>query len=192
MTATRQSDAWRRIAEVDFDGAFHLLLGRLVHTIARLDFGMGLQLRYWSLEGDQKVQELLEPQSAKLKGRLKALERLMQSAWGQPNPDGVREFTEWFERANRARGLRNDYAHGRWGVPGKRLPAESGRFCDATPLLVFVPLDWDMSPDRKDRSVDLTLEQFAAQVEEAELLSSQFFSLVEKYGDRLYTGQKID
>lgn len=188
MASPKYVDAWRQIAEADFYSAFHLLLGRLVHAIARLDFGMGLQLRYWGREEDPKIQELLEPQTAKLKGRLKALERLMQAAWARPNPEGERELALWFERAHKARGFRNDYAHGRWGVPGKHLQAESGKFSDATPLLVFVPLDWDMSPDREDKTIDMTLEQFAAQVEEAELLSREYLDLVEKYGANLHIG----
>lgn len=191
MASPRKEKTWQRVADVGFESAFHFLLGRLVHAIARLDFGMGLQLRYWGREDDPKIQELLEPQSAKLKGRLKALERLMKAAWAQPNTEGELEFAQWFKRAHKARGFRNDYAHGRWGVPGKHVEAASGRFCDATPLLVFVPLDWDMSPDRKDRSIDLTLEQFAAQVEQAEVLSSQFFALVEKYGVYLNSGQRL-
>lgn len=63
--------------------------------------------------------------------------------------------------------------------------------CDATLLLVFVPLDWDMSPNRVDKSIDLTLDDFAAQVEEAELLSSQYLDLVSKYGAHLHVGQRL-
>ncbi|AJG24947.1 hypothetical protein RR42_s3371 [Cupriavidus basilensis] len=58
-------------------------------------------------------------------------------------------------------------------------------------MLVFVPLDWDMSPNRVDKSIDLTLEDFAAQVEEAELLSSQYLNLVTKYGAHLHIGQRL-
>ncbi|WP_144410057.1 hypothetical protein [Cupriavidus basilensis] len=191
MASPKRVDAWRQIAETDFDSAFHLLLGRLVHAIARLDFNIGLQLRYWGHEQDAKIRELLEPHTAKLKGRLKALERLMWAAWTSSDLEGEREFALWFERAHRARGFRNDYSHGRWGVPGKHLRTESGRLCDATPLLVFVPLDWDMSPNRVDKSIDLTLEDFAAQVEEAELLSSQYLNLVTKYGAHLHIGQRL-
>lgn len=191
MTSANRVDAWRQLAENDFDSAFHLLLGRLVHAVARLDFNIGLQLRYWGHEEDSKIRELLEPQTAKLKGRLKALERLMRAAWTGSDAEGVREFGLWFERAHKARGFRNDYSHGRWGVPGKHLYTQSGRLCDATPLLVFVPLDWDMSPNRVDKSIDLTLEDFAAQVEEAELLSSQYLNLVTKYGAHLYIGQRL-
>ena len=191
MGSPKRAEAWRQIAETDFECAFHLLLGRLVHAIARLDFTVGLQLRYWGYEEDPEIQTLLEPQKAKLKGRLKALERLIRAAWTRPNLEGEREFALWFKRTNKARGFRNDYAHGRWGVPGKHLHTESGRLCDATPLLVFVPLDWDMSPDRVNKSIDLTLEEFAAQVSEAELLSSQYLDLVSKYGAHLHVGQRL-
>ncbi|WP_116313797.1 hypothetical protein [Cupriavidus taiwanensis] len=71
------------------------------------------------------------------------------------------------------------------------MHAESGRLCDATPLLVFVPLDWDMSPNREDKSIELTLEEFAAQVEEAERLSVQFLHIERKYGAHLYPGRRL-
>ncbi|WP_455279048.1 hypothetical protein [Cupriavidus necator] len=183
MVSPKRVAAWRQIAETDFDSAFHLLLGRLIHAIARLDFNVGLQLRYWGHEEDPKIRWLLKPQTSKLAERLSALEQLMVAAWSvDVQAEGQQELAGWFERAHTARAFRNEYAHGRWGVPGKHLHAESGRLCDATPLLVFVPLDWDMSPTREDKSIEMTLDDFAAQVEEAELLSSQYWNLVTKHG----------
>ncbi len=44
------------------------------------------------------------------------------------------EFRQWFEAADAMKALRNDYVHGRWGVPGKLV--------DGQPLLAFVPLHW--------------------------------------------------
>ncbi|AOY96113.1 hypothetical protein BKK79_31245 [Cupriavidus sp. USMAA2-4] len=68
---------------------------------------------------------------------------------------------------------------------------ESGRLSDATPLLVFVPLDWDMSPNREDKSIELTLDEFAAQVEEAEQLSVHFLNIERRYGAHLYPGRRL-
>jgi len=139
---------------------------------------------------DTKIQSLLKPKTAKLDERLKALECLMRAAWVNTAAAGQKEFSLWFERAHRARVFRSDYAHGRWGVPGRHLPGESGRFSDATPLLVFVPLHWDMSPGREDESIAMTLDEFAAQVGEAEQLSGQFQDLATKYGEHLHVGKR--
>ncbi|NOV23399.1 hypothetical protein E5S69_07575 [Cupriavidus necator] len=76
-------------------------------------------------------------------------------------------------------------------MPGKHLHAESGRLCDATPQLVFVLLDGDMSPNREDKSIELTLDEFAAQVEEAKQLWGQFWDIVTKYGEHLYPGRRL-
>ncbi|MFV8618107.1 hypothetical protein [Ralstonia pseudosolanacearum] len=191
MPSSRSLNEVRFPAELRFEDAFHLLLGRMVHAIARLDFHVGLELRYWGSDKDTNIQSLLKPKTAKLDERLKALECLMRAAWVNTAAGGQREFSLWFERAHRARVFRNDYAHGRWGVPGKHLPGESGRFCDATPLLVFVPLNWDMSPSREDESIAMTLDEFAAQVGEAEQLSGQFQDLATKYGEHLHVGKRL-
>lgn len=85
----------------------------------------------------------------------------MRNAWDRPNAVGEHELADWFEQAHKARAFRNDYAHGRWGLPGKHLHIESGRLSEATPLVVFIPLDWDMSANRPDKIVNFTLEEFA-------------------------------
>lgn len=191
MAPSKRSNAWAQIAMDDFDSAFHLLLGRLVHAIARLDFNIGLQLRYWAHKDDSRIHGLLKPGTPKLHERLKTLEELVSAAWSACHDEGQKELCGWFELAHKSRGIRNEYAHGRWGVPGKHLFTESGRLCDAKPLLVFVPLDWDMSENRNDNNIELTLEEFAAQVEEAEQLSGQFWDIVTKYGEHLHPGKKL-
>jgi hypothetical protein len=192
MPSLRRPNEVRMPADLCFEDAFHLLLGRMVHAIARLDFHVGLQLCYWGSDKDTQIQSLLKPKTAKLDERLKALECLMRAAWVNAAAGGQQDFSRWFERAHRARVFRNDYAHGRWGVPGKHLPAESGKLCDATPLLVFVPLNWDMSPSREDESIAMTLDDFAAQVGEAERLSGQFQDLATKYGEHLHVGKRLN
>lgn len=173
------------------EDAFHRLLGQLVHTIARLDFSVGLQLRFWGMEDDPRIQSLLKPRTAQLNDRLMALERLLKIAWADVGQEGLEAMADWFNRAHRARGFRNEYAHGRWGLPGKFLQAESGRHCDATPLLLFIPLDWNMSPDRPDETISLTLEEFADQVEEAKNLAAEYWKITKKYGGQAYTGHRL-
>lgn len=174
-----------------FRDEFHLLLGRLVHAIARLYFNVGLQLRAWGCEDDPSINVLLKPRTARLDERLKGLERLLMKAWSHVGDEGLQELQNWFVRAHQARAFRNEYAHGRWGVPGRLQEAASGRYCDAIPLLLFVPLDWNMSPDRKDESISMTLEEFAAQVREAELLTGEYWKLTERYAGQAYSGHKL-
>lgn len=191
MPPPKRAEKHCQPAERRLEDSFHLLLGRLVHAIARLDFYVGLQLRYWGHEDDSKIKALLKPKTAKLNDRLEALEFLLIVAWANVGAEGQLALQAWFRRAHDARAFRNEYAHGRWGVPGKFLQAESGRHCDATPLLVFVPLDWNMSPDRTDESISMTLEEFAAQVKEAELLAREHFELTTTYGGQAYTGHRL-
>lgn len=180
-----------RLEGESFDNSFHRLLGRLVHTVARLDFNVGLQLRFWGVEDDPKILDLLQPRTSQLNARLKALKRLLSSAWADVGSEGLQAMNAWFSRADQARAFRNEYAHGRWGVPGAYLQAESGRQCDATPLLLFAPLDWSMSPGRPDTYLRLTLEEFTRQVNEAELLAAEYQELTERFAASAYTGHKL-
>lgn len=188
MPAVDRNEVAQGNVELTMEDRFHMLLGRLVHSVARLDLYVGLQLRYWGHPEDAKIQELLRPRIARLEERLKALEKLLERAWGASNSKGWQEMDLWFRRAHKARAFRNEYAHGRWAAPGKHRFSESGRISDAAPLLVFVPLDWDMSEDREDQSIEMTLDEFALQVREAEQLSQMHWDLTKRYGGQAYTG----
>lgn len=164
-----------------FSDEFHRLLGRLVHAIARFDFNVGLQLNWLGPHCQQDVSDLLTARQARLGDRLKKLEVLIMDVYEPAGAKALTEFSAWFENAHQARALRNDYAHGRWGVPGKYNFKPPGRLIDAEPLLVFVPLQWDMSPDRVDDSVSMTIEEFAAQVHDAESLFNAYWQLCQRY-----------
>lgn len=129
----------------------------------------------------QDVSDLLTARQARLGDRLKKLEVLIMDVYEPAGPKALAEFSAWFENVHQARALRNDYAHGRWGVPGKYNFKPPGRLIDAEPLLVFVPLQWDMSPDHFDDSVSLTIEEFAAQVHDAESLFNAYWQLCQRY-----------
>ena len=175
----------------EFKDEFHRLLGRLVHAISQLDFNAGLELNFWVREDDPALQKLLRRRTAKLDDRLKALEEIMIRACTSSGDEALQAFRDWFKRAHRAKALRNDYAHGRWGVPGAYRQAPSGRQCDAEPLLSFVPLNWNMSPGRSDNMVTMTLSQFEVQVSEVESLGSEYHALTKKHAGLACPGQRL-
>lgn len=164
-----------------FDREFHFLLGRLVHAHARFDFNVGLQLHWMGPMYGVDVSELLHPYKATFKARLDLFKRLVLDVYQPAGVAFVTEFRAWFDRAEKCRVLRNDYAHGRWGVPGKFNFKEGGRLLDAEPLLVFVPLDWNMEPDREDLSIVLPMEEFKEQVEEAESVFADYSKLAKRF-----------
>lgn len=167
--------------EDPFRDEFHRLLGRLIHSIARFDFTVGLQLNWLGPHCQQDVSGLLSARQAKLGERLKKLKTLIMDVYEPAGPAALAEFADWFDKADQARVLRNDYAHGRWGVPGKYRFKPLGRMIDAEPLLAFIPLHWDMTPDRADDSIYMTLDEFAAQVEDAESLFDAYWKLCKRY-----------
>lgn len=172
-----------RAGNIDaFTDDFHKLLGRLVLAHSRLDFNIGLQLLWMGPYCDVDVSECLDPLKAQYAQRLKKLRKLTMEIYEPAGERFANEFRQWFDRADACRALRNDYVHGRWGVPGDydhgdgNQPATEGR-----PSLVFVPLHWDMRSDRPDDSLKMTLEEFAEQVEGAERVANEYFRLMDKY-----------
>jgi len=138
------------------------------------------------------VSEALIPEKTTFKARLKLFKRLVLDVYQPAGSAFVEEFQIWFARAEKCRVLRNDYAHGRWGVPGKFNFKEGGSMLDAEPLLVFVPLDWNMDSEREDRSFALTMEEFKLQVEEAEIVFSDYFKLTKRFEESARPGLPSD
>lgn len=171
-----------------FSRDFHYLLGRLVHAHARFDFNVGLQLNWMGPMYGVEVIELLNPHKAKFKARLAMFKRLVLDVYQPAGAAFVTEFRSWFDRAERCRVLRNDYAHGRWGVPGRFNHKEGGSMIDAEPLLVFISLDWNMEPDREDCSLALTLQEFKEQVEEAEAVFADYSRLAKRFEESAKPG----
>ena len=164
-----------------FVDEFHRQLGRLVHAHAGFDFNVGLQLNWLGPHCQVDVSELLDPRRSQLGLRLKTLKRLVLDVFGPAGENAAAEFEAWFERADECRAVRNDYVHGRWGVPGKYEFSGEGRMIDAEPLLTFVPLHWNMEPDRADESASMTLGEFTSQVDTVERLFGDFFRLTKNY-----------
>ncbi len=164
-----------------FKDEFHRLLGRLVRTQSVFDFNVGLQLLNCEALSQEERSELLNPCTTQLRRRLVALDEMVRKTFHSSGGEAIAEFSAWFERADSCQALRNDYAHGLWGVPGKYELTEPGRAMDAIPQLTFRPLTWEMSADNRDDEVVLTLEEFAGQVEVAEVLISEYWDLCNKY-----------
>jgi hypothetical protein len=164
--------ARRRTTPDPFSDRFHLLLGRLVHAHASFDFNMGLQLRWLGEYNGVPVGHLLDVR-VPFGHRLKALRPLALHTFEPAGDKAVQELGRLFDQADGLKALRNDYVHGRWGVPGRMVGGE--------PRISFVRLNWNMEPDRPDESVVLTLAQFEEQVREVEALARDYYQLTKKY-----------
>lgn len=178
---TKRTSGRGELRKGEFENEFHRLLGRLVHATAQFDFNVGLQLNWLGIYYQTDVKELLDPCTTQLKGRLKELKKIVLNAYEPAGKHALAEFKDWFARADEARGLRNDYVHARWGVPGKYLGGEDCALIDAIPLLTVLSLTWDMSPNQPDKSTAMTLDEFAHQVETVEGLLADYWRLSKKY-----------
>lgn len=127
------------------------------------------------------IANYLDPRRVQFIQRLHRLRKIVLIAFAPGGDEVLAMFRAWFKRAESANALRNSYAHGRWGVPGRHRFTETTTLADATPLLCFVPLGWDMSPDRVDQTIELTLDEFAKQVADAEAIFEDYFAMCEEY-----------
>ncbi len=84
-----------------------------------------------------------------------------------------RDFSTWFARVHEARALRNDFAHGRWGITGRHIP-EGLRF-------EFAVLSWDFDAGKRSDQNSYTPQELEADVEKVERLFDDFCKLEEKY-----------
>lgn len=163
------------------EAELHQELGRLVHEAARFDFFVGLQLNWLGPYCQVDVSKYLDPKKFTLDNRLAALKKLVKKAFRTAGPTVTAEFDAWFASARAARALRNNYAHGRWGVPGRLDESPLGPGHPRVPKLVFVALDWDLTPNQPDRNVYMTVEELRERVAEAVAVFKAFFDLVEKH-----------
>lgn len=148
----------------------HLLLGRLVHAVARLDFCVGLQLQWLGPYRGHDLADLFSTGQGSFQKRLHKLKVLTMEIWAHADAQALAAFSDWFVRAEAARGIRNDYAHGRWG-------RQSFRNED----FLFIALSWEMDADRQAPAVVVKLEQFSLDVAEIELLAHEFMALQKRF-----------
>ena len=151
---------------------FHLLLGRLTHAAAQLDFNVGLSIR-WLVEHNGEPSSDLLSGTKPFKLRLDELNRLIGKTFDLTNPEVATAFDAWFQGAHEARALRNDYVHARWGVRGD--------FDDREPFAEYVQLNWNMSPETAQPSNRVTFADFDKQIEEVRRLNQDLGDLQRRY-----------
>lgn len=163
----------REPSHTGFEDEFHALLGRLVRAHARFDYNIGLQLNWLGSYYGIAVGDLLDPVGVPFVKRLKTLRQIILDAFERSGEEPLAKFQVWFDKANELKDLRNEYVHGRWGLPISAA--------DVRPMLRFTPLHWDMSGARAGEEVTMTLEDFADQVKAVEALILEYHHLFDEY-----------
>lgn len=164
-----------------FESEFHRQLGLLVRHTAHFDSYIGMQLNWMAEYYKFDLIDLLDPKKAQLNSRLRKLRMVAKQAFEPAGKKAIAEFSDWFTQIEKVRALRNDYVHGRWGVPGKLRGDENTPMNEAELLLTFVPLNWNFTPDTVPEATELTLNEFAQQVGDAVELFGQYSRLSNKY-----------
>lgn len=158
--------------EDEFTSRFYGLLGRLVHAHAQLDFNVGLQLNWMGPWLGHDVKPLLQA-TTPFARRLTKLEELTSELFANAEPGALEELKAWFNEASRMKQVRNDYVHGRWGVPRS--------FIEQPPRIEFVPLNWNMDPETALPPTVLTIEELEQEVATLQHLAGEYFRLSRKH-----------
>jgi hypothetical protein len=133
---------------------------------------MGLQLAWLGPYRAVPVQDLLS-KKVPFSERFKKLKPLMLEVFASENEEARLAFEDWFKRIARAKAVRNDYAHGRWGF-GARAKLEDPEF-------EFVALSWEMDPAKQRPSLRLRLSTFAREVALVESLFDEYSELERRF-----------
>ena len=158
--------------EDEFTSRFYGLLGRLVHAHAQLDFNVGLQVNWMGPYLGHEVQGLLQP-TTPFAHRLARLEELTEELFASAEPGALIEFEAWFAEAARLKQVRNDYVHGRWGVPRSAF--------ETPPRIEFAPLHWNMDPEASAAPIVMTIDELEHEVASLQHLAGEYFRLTRKY-----------
>ena len=158
--------------EDEFTSRFYGLLGRLVHAHAQLYFNVGLQLNWMGMHLGHDVTSLLQS-TTPFARRLTRLEELTSELFAKAEPSALAELKAWFEEAGRLKQVRNDYVHGRWGVPRS--------FAESPPRIEFVPLHWNLDQEAAVSPTVMTIDELEQEVATLQHLAGEYFRLTRKY-----------
>ena len=148
--------------------SFHQALGRFVHAIARLDFDVGMLLIALEEKIGADNSVYLKPNKS-LNDRLLVLKKqIKEAAAGQPSENETKTAA-WFVKAGQLRGLRNDYVHARWGIPGTSETID--------PIVKYVPMHWNWDSVEENIEIQIPVSALLAQAIEVENLADEFYEL---------------
>lgn len=166
-----QKKTYKLRPEDEFTSRFYGLLGRLVHAHAQLDFNVGLQLNWMGPHLGTDVSGLLQG-TVPFARRLTKLEELTAELFVNSEA-ALMELKAWFQEAGRLKQVRNDFVHGRWGVPRSAF--------ENPPRIEFVPLHWTMDADALEPPIVMTIDELEQEVAALQHLAGEYFRLTRKY-----------
>jgi hypothetical protein len=98
------------------------------------------------------------------------LKEIVRKKFYNTNPNMVRDYNEWLDKASKSKTERNQYIHGCWQLAG----------CLTERPIIFSPINWDIGKiDCKNQN--FSLEEFKSIADELENISLEFGELRKKY-----------
>jgi hypothetical protein len=166
-----QRKTYKLRPEDEFTTRFYGLLGRLVHAHAQLDFNVGLQLNWMGPHLGTDVSGLLQG-TVPFARRLTKLEELTAELFVNSEA-ALMELKAWFQAAGRPKRVRNDFVHGRWGVPRSAF--------ESPPRIELAPLHWTMDADALEPPIVMTINELEQEVAALQHLAGEHFRLMRKH-----------
>lgn len=136
------------------DARFHRALGKFIDEYGWFDYNLGLQLNYWGKLRGVDIKAFLRSQ-ASLKDRLDRVQLMIKTSLNPVTELEHSQYRDWIAGVESIRGLRNDYAHGRW--------APTGNADGEDPEMMFVPLQWNAGSEAQKQTVSMRLSELERQ-----------------------------
>ena len=156
----------------EVEARFYSAIGKFINQYGWFDYNVGLQLNYWSDGRLKNVKKYLTINSG-LKDRLDALTGMVHKSTNPVTAAESLEYQRWMGDVESIRGLRNDYAHGRWIYSVTANKNDIG--------MTFVPLQWSASERELRPAVTISLSELERQATQLSKLTDQMPKVLVPY-----------
>ncbi|MCZ8292546.1 MAG: hypothetical protein O9312_03435 [Hylemonella sp.] len=160
-------------ASLQYEDAFYWYLGRLTQAAAALDAVVSMAIQWLEKYNGREADASLFKPNVPFAHRLTKLSEITKETFSHDQPEVSRDFSDWFERANKARALRNNYVHARWGL---RLPRDG-----AEPDVEYIPLQLGIDPTVTEATTWITFSEFNQYIEEFRRLHVELNKLYDRH-----------
>ncbi len=166
----------------EVEARFYSAIGKFINQYGWFDYNVGLQLNYWSNGKLKNVKKYLTINSG-LKDRLDALTGMVNKSTNPVTAAESSEYQQWVGDVESIRGLRNDYAHGRW------VHSATANKDDID--MTFVPMQWNASQRELRPTVTISLSELERQVTQLSKLTDQIPKVLVPYLEFRRTDEMI-
>lgn len=172
MKKTTNASPVRQHLPEEVEARFYSVIGKFINQYGWFDYNLGLQLNYWGNGKPKNIKKYLTINSG-LKDRLDAITGMVNKSTNPVTAAESSEYQQWVRDVESIRGLRNDYAHGRW--------VHSATASKDDIDMTFVPMQWSAGQRELRPTVTMLLSELEKQATQISKLTDQMSKVLVPY-----------